>query len=116
MTTINLKLYSFNELPKAAQERAIQEHRDFLLSVLQPDYIDGITDWNDAEKMEMYRDEYDYMENNDEPIIENIEINDYLYFYDGTLCQAVTYTAGPLTGQTWVTIHGERYQGQEAAL
>lgn len=115
MTTIKINLYSFSELTESAQERAVREQREFLLSTLQPDSIDGITDWSDPEKMEMYRAEFDYIENNDAPVLESIECNDYLFFHNGEICNSVHYTAGSLAGETWAIIGGERYQAEEAA-
>lgn len=113
MLNFEIKLYSLAELPEKSRERAINEHRYFLLDTLQPDYIDGVTDWNDPEKMEMYQDEYDYIQMNDEPVIESIEINEYYFFYNGDLCNVCHYVAGPLTGQTWAIVGGERYLIQE---
>jgi hypothetical protein len=109
MLNIEIKLYEFNELNELSQNKAINTHREFLLSVLQPDYIDGICDWDDVEKMTMYHEEYGYLEEHDEPIIENIEINEYLYFYDGTLAHSVYYTAGDKKGNLEIIIHGETY-------
>lgn len=109
MKNVSINLYSFQELTEKAKQFAIMEHRTFLLSVLQPDYIDGVPDWDDPEKMEMYRDEYSDIDENDEPVIESIEINDYLFYYDGKMCNACTYTAGPNKGLTEIKIHGETY-------
>lgn len=42
MKTISIKLYSFKELNAEAQEKAIEDHREFLLLVMSPDdYISG---------------------------------------------------------------------------
>lgn len=112
MVELKIKLYKLDELSAFAQGHAIEEHRQFLLDTLRPDYIDGFCDWNNPEKMEMYHSEYEYIEDNDEPVIESIEANDYLFYYDGTICQTVTYTAGTEAGQTWATIHGERYRAE----
>ena len=109
MIKFEIKLYTLAALPEKSRARAINEHRYFMLDTLQPDFIDGITDWNDPEKMEMYHDEYEYIEMNDEPVIENIEINEYFFFYSGELVNVTRYTGGPLAGQTWAVIGGERY-------
>lgn len=113
MIELKIKLYTLAELEPPAREKAIKEHRAFLLDTLRPDYIDGVTDWNDPEKMAMYREEYAYIEDNDDPVVESIEINDYLYFHNGTIVNAVTYTTGAAAGQTWVTIGGEQYRAEE---
>lgn len=115
MIEIKIKLYRLEELPETSRRRAIEDHRSFMLNTLTPDFIDGVTDWNDPEKMEMYHNEYQYIEDHDEPVIENIDINDYFFFYDGDLANVVHYTGGPLAGQTWATIRGERYLIEGAA-
>ena len=109
MLELKIKLYSFHELKPFAQEKAIFEHRRFLLDTLQPDFIDGVTDWNDPEKMEMYHSEYEYLEENADPIVESIEANEYLFFANGELCWSCRYVAGPKKGTTEIKIHGEIY-------
>lgn len=109
MLELKIKLYSFHELGQEAQTRAIEDHRRFMLETLEPDFIDGVTDWNDPEKMTMYNEEYKYLLMNDEPIIENIEINEYTFFADGELCWSCTYTGGPKKGLTEIQIHGELF-------
>lgn len=42
-------------------------------------------------------------------IIEGIEINEYYFFFDGTPCDVLHCTSGPLSGKTVVRIHGENY-------
>ena len=113
MLKVEISLYSFHELKPEAQRKAIEAHRRFLLDTLQPDFIDGVTDWNDPEKMEVYRAEYEYLEEHDEPIVENIEANDYNFFADGELCWTCTYTGGPKKGLTEIKIHGELVTVQE---
>lgn len=107
MLSVNIKLYSFNELTEKAKNKAIEDHRTFLLDTIVPDYIDGVIDWKDPEKMKMYHEEYDYILFNDEPVIESIEINDYYFFFDGTIAPVLHCTAGPAAGITTVNIHGE---------
>lgn len=115
MISISINLYHFEELPETAKERAIMDHRGFLLSVLSPeDFISGDPAYDTPEKLEeAYRDEYDYYIENDEPIIDSIEANDYLFCYNGDYCRSCTYTAGPHKGKTLVTIHGETFEYQE---
>ena len=107
MVELKIRLYSFEELKPAAQEKAIFEHRRFLLDELRPDFIDGITDWDDPEKMKMYHEEYEYLEENANPIIENIKNNEYLFFASGEMCWSCQYTAGPKKGRTEINVHGE---------
>lgn len=96
MKTINiaLNLCSFVELSDKAKQRAIEEHRQFELSIMQPnDFISGEVEYDTPENLRsVYNSEYEYLLNNDEPIIENIEVNDYLFFEDGSLANIVTYT------------------------
>lgn len=110
MLTVNIHLYTLAELPETSRRRAIEEHRSFLLDTLTPDYIDGVTNWHDPEKMTMYQDEYDHILMNDEPVIESIEINEYFFFYSGELVDVTHYTGGPFTGRTWAAIGGEGYE------
>ena len=107
MLNVTIKLYTFEELSKQAKQKVIEDHRYFLLEMLVPDYIDGIVDWNDPEKMKMYQEEYDYILYNDDYVIEDIKINDYYYYFDGQICPILHCTAGPLAGITMATIHGE---------
>lgn len=107
MLHVEITLYHFQELTPKAQAKAISDHRLFLLETLQPDYIDGVSDWNDPEKMEMYRDEIQYLEEHDEPVIEAIEANEYLFHPDGDLCWSCRYICGPKKGLTEIKIHGE---------
>ena len=109
MLKVEISLYRLRELSPAAYRRAVDDHRYFLLDALQPDYIDGVTDWNDPGKMEMYRAEYDYIMFNDNPVIDSINCNGYFFHPDGEICWTCTYTAGPKKGLTEIKIHGEAY-------
>lgn len=94
--TITINLYSFDELSETAKQYAINEHRDFLLSTMsKDDFISGDEEYDTPEKLqEQYDSEYEYYSNNDEPIIESIEINEYLFHKDGQLAHTVHYVAG----------------------
>lgn len=110
MIDITIHVYTFAELDEKAKRNAIEEHRSFLLDVLIPDYIDGVTDWNDPEKMDIYNQEYEHIQDHDDPVIESIESNEYLFYRNGDFCNAVTYTERhPRAGQTDITIHGETF-------
>ena len=67
MKTVSINLYKFEELNKEAQEKAIQEHADFLLET-------------DREEFER------------EDIIDNIIVNEYYFFEDGELAYTIKYT------------------------
>lgn len=89
MKKINLciDLYTIDELKGKSRNKAIEEHRQFLLSIMQPtDFISGIKGYDTTESLNaQYQSEYEYCSFNDEPVIESIYCNDYLFFNDGTL-------------------------------
>ena len=105
MVEIKIHLYQFAELSDTAKVKAIMDHRVFMINTLEPDYIDGVTDWNDPEKMQMYYDELDYLNENDEPIVESIEANEYLFFNNGALAHTQTYFPDGKNPQTIAIEH-----------
>ena len=111
---ITIKVYTLDELSYNARERAIFEHRQFLLSEMCPnDFISGEPEYDTPEQLEeQYKSEYEYYENNDEPIIESIECNDYLFFEDGTLANTCHYWKNHPTksDQTWIKYKGKEYR------
>lgn len=88
-----VNIYNFNELCKSAREIAIEEHRMFLLERMdKDDFISGDEEFDTEEKLqEAYNCEYDYYLENDEPIIESIEINEYYFYEDGSMANVVEY-------------------------
>ena len=108
MKQVTINLYSFSELSENAKQRAIEEHRVFELSTMQPSHFkSGDPEYDtEAELQKVYAEEYEYYSKNDEPIIEAIEANDYLFLADGSMVQIVTYTK---TGITEAAIGGEAY-------
>ena len=110
---ISINLYSFEELSVRAQERAIREHRDFLLTVMQPDdFISGDPEYDTPEQLsEQYDTEYDYVLFNDTPVVESIEANDYLFYSDGAMANCTTYWGNhPLSGMTVLRVFGKEYR------
>lgn len=105
MKQVTITLYQFDELSDKAREKAISDHRYFLIDVMRPDdFISGDPEWDTPEKLfETYRAEYDYYLMNDEPIIESIEINEYWFFHDGTMAHVTTDP----TGRNVFHHHGE---------
>lgn len=98
MKTIEINLYSFAELNKEAQEKAIAQHAMFLES--QPVECE-----NEAGQM---IDEY--LEYSTKEVIESIEANEYLFFSDGVLAHCTTYTGKhPRSGQTEFHFHGKNF-------
>lgn len=111
-TSIEIKLYSLNELPDKAKQKAIDDHRNFELSVMCPsDFISGEAEYDTEEELQkMYEKQYDYYLCNDEPIIENIEANDYLYFENGEQARTIQYCGNhPRTGQLVFIYNGQEY-------
>lgn len=90
MKTVNINLYSFSELSKEAQNKAVNKHLAF---------------------MEMNRHEWEEGDEfTEDYAIENIEMNDYLFFKDGSLAHCVTYTdSHQKTGTTEFNLHGETF-------
>lgn len=87
MKTVNLNLYSFEELSEKAKERAISEGRDFLYWV--------------SECCDDYKDDRD--------VIDFLLTNDYVYFENGKLVPATTFVGKhPRAGETEVNIHGQK--------
>lgn len=87
MKTISINIYSLDELNEKARNRAIEEHRKFLLSIMCPeDFISGCPEYDTPEELEKaYNSEYEYYLKNDEPIIESIEANEYMFFSNGEI-------------------------------
>jgi len=111
-TGITIKLYSFSELSEKAKRKAIEAHREFELSIMRPeDFISGIAEYDTPEKLQKtYEAQYDYYLMNDEPIIEIIEANDYLFFENGELAHTITYCGDhPLAGETHFIFKGANY-------
>ena len=96
MKTAKINLYSFEELTNEAKETAIYEALNIL----------------DSEPTE-YENEngeivYEYFEHNESQAEQFIDVNDYLFFKDGTLAHTVTYFGKhPKAGQSELILNGE---------
>ncbi len=111
-TGITIKLYSFSELSEKAKRKAIEAHREFELSIMgRDDFISGVAEYDTLEELQKtYEAQYNYYLMNDEPIIENIEANDYLFFENGKLAPTVHYCGRhPLRGETHFIFNGTDY-------
>lgn len=115
MVEIKIHLYKFDELEDSAKRQAINSHRYFMIDTLRPDYFDGLENWNDPEKMKMYWEEVDYINENDEPVIESIQINDYYFFQNGHMCNCQTYHFDDKTPETIAFIYGEAVEVRDNA-
>lgn len=90
MTQVLINLYSFSELSKEGQMKAINDRRDFM---------ETFSEWENEN--ESFADEY---------VQESIEMNEYIFFQDGTLAHCTTYTdKHPKTGTTEFHFHGHTY-------
>jgi len=100
MKQVLINLYSFNELSKKAQQKAIYSHAEFMATM--PVMVE-----NEAGEMEEIFEEFG-SDFEDEQVIDNIEANDYLFFEDGKLAHCTTYTGGHhKAGITELHFHGK---------
>ena len=96
MKTLEIKLYSFEELSQESKEKAINEAIEFLNS--EPIEIEN-------ENGEIV---YEYFEHDESQAEQFIDVNDYLFFKNGTLAHTVTYCGNhPKKGQSEFFLHGE---------
>lgn len=96
MEIIKINLYKFEELTEGAKEKAINEAIEFLNS--EPIEYEN-------ENGEIV---YKYFEHDKSQAEQFIDVNDYLFFKNGTLAHTVTYFGNhPKTGQSEFFIHGE---------
>lgn len=87
MKTIEINLYSFDELSSNASRKAIDDHSAFLVSIA-----------NDDEEVNDGYDDY---------VIESLQVNDYLFFEDGELAPITHYVENhPKAGITEFHFHG----------
>lgn len=99
---VEIELYEFEELDYFAKEKAVEDHRNFMLETLSE---------SDFDYPEDYQLTYDDMEINDHTIIENILANEYIYFIDGCLADTVKYVGNQAkTGVTEFNFYGKTYQ------
>ena len=112
MKKVTINLYSFAELNESAKQNAINEHRDFELSVMCPDdFISGEPEYDTEEELlKAYNEQYSYFMQNDDPIIEALEANEYLFFANGKLAKCTQYTGSHhKSGMTEFSMEGDVY-------
>lgn len=97
MVQVLINIYEIHELTPKAKERAISKHYNFLAS-------EGCECEN--EEGELVVEDYDPSE---EEVIENIELNEYMFYADGEMAHCCTYTGGPKAGTTELTIGEDIY-------
>ena len=110
-TGIMIKLYTLDELSEQARKKAIEEHRQFELSIMTPeDFITGDPEYDTEEELQKsYDAEYDYYLFNDEPIIENIEANGYYFYEDGEMANVTEYIKNNTVYKVELKLNGVIY-------
>ena len=93
MKKVTINLYEFKELNEKAKQKAIDEHRTFLLYIMsENDFICGESEYDTPERLhETYLSEWNNIAYNDQPVIENIESNEYYFFADGNFAGVTKY-------------------------
>lgn len=98
MKNVQINLYSFSELSETAQQKAVFEHQDFLDSVpIECENEEGemVNEWHEHSEAEA---------------IESIEINEYLFFADGSLANVTNFCGKhPKAGQSFLKFAGQEY-------
>lgn len=110
-TGISIKLYTFAELAEIAQQKAITEHRQFMLETMQPsDFISGCAEYDTPEQLaDQYNSEWNYIAENDAPVIESIEANEYLFFVNGAMAHIFYTFQNGKERITCLKLHGTDY-------
>ncbi len=101
--------YLLDELPETSKQKAIQEHLDFLNA-------EGITCENESGELEV---EYDYLDackdSDINEVIENIDVNEYEYDFNGDLVGITTYMSdNKPTGKKTIRINKQEIEIIEA--
>lgn len=110
-TGIMIKLYTLDELSEQARKKAIEEHRQFELSIMAPeDFITGDPEYDTEEEIQKaYYAEYDYYLFNDEPIIEAIEANGYYFYENGEQAHVTSYIKNNTVYKVELKLNGVIY-------
>jgi hypothetical protein len=82
MKNVTISLYSINELSKEAKNKAIAEHKEFLIDTYSDDLYDVSFD--------MTRSKY-AKQLTKADVIESIEINDCLFYSDGEMAHTINF-------------------------
>ena len=82
MQKVSINLYELSELNQEAKRRAIKEHKQFLIDMYQDnDYDESFNMTQSKYAKQLLKVD----------IIESIEINEYLFFSDGSMAQTCLY-------------------------
>lgn len=99
MKTATIYLYAYSELTPAAQQVAFNNHENFLLELGQE------VENENGKMVTEYPESIERCE-----VIDSIEANEYMFYYDGQMAHTVTYTGKhPKSGVTELKFHGETY-------
>ena len=106
--TITFNLYDFDELSDKAKQKAIEEHRQFLLNVTTVEDFVGCGDPEYGDTPEsMYEEEIEAILNDDTFVSESINANEYLFFESGELANTQYYVGNqPKEIKRKLTFHG----------
>ena len=102
MKQATINLYEFKELEEKAKEKAISQHEAFLLGEGQQ--VEG-------ENGELVTEYPDTIEQ--EEVIDSIEANEYLFFFDGSLAHTCQYVGNH---PTKAGVHEFIFKGQTIQL
>ena len=102
MKKVTISLYEFRELNEKAKEKAISQHEAFLLDMGQQ--VEG-------ENGELVTEYLDTIEQ--EEVIDSIEANEYLFFFDGSLAHTCQYVGNH---PTKAGVHEFIFKGQTIQL
>ena len=101
MKKVEIELFSLEDLGKEVQKEVIQSQKEFLIDVYQDDDFDS--------SFNMTRSKYANSITIAE-IKENIEINGYLYFFDGSMASTISYCGKhKRSGENVLTLYGKEY-------
>ena len=99
---VEITLYNFEELDFFSKERALADHRQFMIETLSESDFDFPGDYDSS---------IAEIEINNEYVIENIQANEYWYFMDGDIAPTVKYTGKHAKkGITEFMFYGNTYQ------
>ncbi len=88
---IKINLYEVDELQERAKQKALENIREFELSILSVSDFIGCGDPELDTPESMYEEDYNDILLNDERVLEDIRANEYLFFDDGRQAHITHY-------------------------
>lgn len=105
--TVTITLLTIDELDTQAKNKALAEHKEFLIDTYNDDMYD--------ESYSMTRSKYANSLTQGE-VLESIEINEYLFFPNGEMASVTHFTGKhPRSGETECAIKGMTYPVADCA-